>query len=155
MRQVTELYINAADELRGRQDAWYEDVISRIVLFVAALLGRWVGLAFDRMAKETVGVVTPFDTGIEGEIAQARAENLALLDKAARNYANAVRGVFSDPEVFGLRVEEIRRKLQERADLSIRHADLIARDQVLKLNAAITRIRQTNAGITKYTWSTS
>ena len=35
------------------------------------------------------------------------------------------------------------------------HADLIARDQTLRLNAELTRERQTAVGIEKFIWSTS
>lgn len=93
--------------------------------------------------------------GLEGEVAYAREQNILLINKLNVTYADACREIFSDPNTFGLRVEEIRKRLQEKADISTRHADLIARDQTLKLNAAITRIRMQNAGITHYTWSTS
>ncbi|HEX5865102.1 MAG TPA: minor capsid protein [Casimicrobiaceae bacterium] len=52
-------------------------------------------------------------------------------------------------------VAELRGRIQERLDVSRSKADLLARDQVLKLNAKITRERQQAAGITDYIWTTS
>ncbi len=48
--------------------------------------------------------------------------------------------------------KEIRRQCE---DVSDSRAELIARDQVLSLNAQITAQRQQDAGITEYVWTTS
>jgi SPP1 gp7 family putative phage head morphogenesis protein len=42
-----------------------------------------------------------------------------------------------------------------RFDVTKSHADLIARDQVTKLNADMTRMRHKAAGIKRFRWSTS
>lgn len=55
----------------------------------------------------------------------------------------------------GVRVEVLANDLVERFDVSKARAELIARDQVLKLNGQVTKQRQMSAGITKYRWSTS
>lgn len=55
----------------------------------------------------------------------------------------------------GLRVEDIRAAIQERFDVAKSRADLIARDQVLKLNGQVTQTRMQNAGIREYIWTTS
>jgi SPP1 gp7 family putative phage head morphogenesis protein len=52
-------------------------------------------------------------------------------------------------------VETLRRQIETRLDVVRSKADLLARDQVLKLNANITKERQTAAGITEYVWTTS
>lgn len=160
-RAVVNAYLKAVPELLDhpaptqRHDAWTEDIISRIELVIAALIGDHVLRAFAVMSRGVVNQVTPFDTGIQGAIDHAREQNLLLIDKLARGYGNDVREVFRDPAVFGMRVEDVRRLLKKQADITERHAALIARDQTLKLNADITRIRQQNAGIESYRWSTS
>jgi len=55
----------------------------------------------------------------------------------------------------GLRVERLAYDLRERFRVSDSRAELIARDQVLKLNGQIDRQRQQQAGITEYIWRTS
>lgn len=55
----------------------------------------------------------------------------------------------------GLRAEDLARAIQERYQISDARAELIARDQILKLNANITKSRQESAGIREYKWVTS
>lgn len=55
----------------------------------------------------------------------------------------------------GARVENVAKRIREETSVSRSKAELIARDQVAKLNAAVTWSRHTAAGITEYTWSTS
>jgi len=54
-----------------------------------------------------------------------------------------------------IRVEELSARLQARYGVGRSRGDLIARDQVLKLNGQITRSRQQAAGISQYKWVTS
>jgi len=55
----------------------------------------------------------------------------------------------------GMRVESLRKTIQESVGATKSQAALIARDQVLKLNGQITEARQSAAGITEYIWCTS
>lgn len=55
----------------------------------------------------------------------------------------------------GLRVEYLAGELQDSFGISDSRAELIARDQILKLNGQLTQHRQRNAGITQYEWSSS
>lgn len=53
------------------------------------------------------------------------------------------------------RVEVVREQIQERLGVVRSRAELIARDQTLKIYGEIQEERQRNAGITHYVWSTS
>lgn len=66
-----------------------------------------------------------------------------------------VRKVIEGPLREGIRVEEVRARIQERLGVVRSRAELIARDQTLKLYGQIQEARQTAAGIEEYTWSTS
>lgn len=114
---------------------------------------RQVGDA-NRKAMRVVGIKGS-DIGITAEVAKRRDENIQLVVKAEREYAQSVKDIFSAPENVGLRVEDLKKQLLERGDVSESRAELIARDQTLKLNGAMTEIRQTNAGVQEYVWSTS
>jgi len=141
-----------------------EDIEAHVV-GIAVKMAERVGPAYDRMSGavnaankkglRVVGVQALSDHRVAPEIARRRAENVDLVVKAGRAYADSVREIFDDPENDGLRVEELAAKLKERGDVSESRAELIARDQTLKLNGALTEIRQTNAGIASYVWSTS
>jgi SPP1 gp7 family putative phage head morphogenesis protein len=54
-----------------------------------------------------------------------------------------------------LRVEVLREQIEERFGVTQSKADLLARDQVLKLNGELTHHLQVTAGIEEYIWTTS
>jgi len=55
----------------------------------------------------------------------------------------------------GVRVEVLAHDLRERFEVSNSRAELIARDQTLKLNGQINRHRQLSVGVEEYIWDTS
>lgn len=83
-----------------------------------------------------------------------RAGNLRLIKSLCSEHVERVGKVLTAAG-RGTRVEEIARELQEATGATKARADLIARDQVLSLNAQVTRDRHEAAGITRYTWSAS
>lgn len=123
------------------------------------------GKAYDEMSKEVnrrnfeaakalLGV-TPSSVRTAELIAHKRDENIRLIENAGRAYADDVREIFEDPESYFLSVAELKDRLLERGSVSESRAELIARDQTLKLNAALNETRQVNAGVERYVWSTS
>jgi SPP1 gp7 family putative phage head morphogenesis protein len=66
-----------------------------------------------------------------------------------------VRAIIEAPIVTGTRVEEITARIEERMGVVRSRAELIARDQTLKLYGNVQEARQTDAGIVEYTWSGS
>ena len=93
--------------------------------------------------------------GLAATIDQLRDWNVSLITKAGQAYVADVQNVLDDPASWGLRVEELAAKLVERGNVSESRAELVARDQTLKMNGALSRSRQQSAGITEYIWSTS
>lgn len=89
------------------------------------------------------------------KIDQFRQENLDKITSLADGEIDTLEGILDDAEASGMRVEDLRKQIQERFDVTRSKADLLARDQVLSLNAKITQSRQTQAGISKYIWSSS
>lgn len=82
--------------------------------------------------------------------------SVRLVEDALRDYAADVRDIFGDPSLdFGERWETMRDALLERGSVSLSRANLIARDQTLKLNGAITQTTQQAAGVDRYIWTTS
>lgn len=63
--------------------------------------------------------------------------------------------MIEDAHARGLRVEALAGALEDRFGVGRKRAELIARDQVLKLNAQISRSRQQAVGVREYIWSTS
>jgi SPP1 gp7 family putative phage head morphogenesis protein len=77
------------------------------------------------------------------------------LIQAEASVQRAVEKVLAQPLDQGVRVEEIRAELQKELGISKRRAQLIARDQTLKLAGQLAEARQTQAGIRRYVWTTS
>jgi SPP1 gp7 family putative phage head morphogenesis protein len=115
-----------------------------------ALLGIKVG-----QIRGSTGIVTNTDVGIQADIQAARERNIRLIENAHRVYAAQVKAIVEDPGTIGARVETIRDRIIERGEVSESRAELIARDQTLKLNAQITATRQIRSGVESYQWSTS
>lgn len=75
--------------------------------------------------------------------------------KAESDLRRRVERILQDPLNEGRSVADISRMLQEQAGYSQSRAELTARDQTLKMYGQIQEARQTNAGITRYIWTTS
>lgn len=82
-----------------------------------------------------------------------RAENLDLITSMAKDKVARVAKILDDAP--NARVETIRDRILEEHGVTKRQAALIARDQVLSLNAQVTQARHEAAGVTRYVWRTS
>lgn len=103
---------------------------------------------------EALGLdVTGDDLFLSARMAGFRKENLGLIRSLCAEHVRRVGRVLR--ENAGARVETIARELQEATGASKARAQLIARDQVLKASAQLTRDRHEAAGITEYVWRTS
>ena len=136
---------------------------------VQAQLKAMVGKAFDVMwdsvykahienstlPRITIGQAAGPGSRLVQLYEKKRDDSIKLVENAQRVYSDQVREVFSDPANFGLRVEELQAKLVERGNVSESRAELIARDQTLKTLGGINEVRQREAGVNSYTWSTS
>ena len=138
--------------------------------------------AFDRMAKEVdarslVGLalhsIRPGHVpGLQRLIDESRRENVNLITKATQGFLDQVRGTveqyadlpagrrpagpkrLADLEA-GAEPRTLTEALQVRAGVAGSRAALIARDQTLKLNAAVSQQRQRAVGGKSYRWSSS
>ncbi len=153
-------------ELAQRKDGvhWLSSIFDVRTGKQIAKVADLVGSMFDRQARSVLADnakkmsllgIRASDLRLGAELTHRRNENIQLVEKAERAYAQSVRDIFEAPDVNGLRVEELASMLEERGNVSESRAALIARDQTLKMNGAVTQIRQENAGIDSYTWSTS
>lgn len=60
-----------------------------------------------------------------------------------------------ESELVGRSTQEMRKAIAEEFEIGKSKASLLARDQTLKLNGQVTRERQTQAGISRYVWTTT
>jgi SPP1 gp7 family putative phage head morphogenesis protein len=90
-------------------------------------------------------------------IDEYRRANLNRITSLGADEILELRQILEDAEVApgGTRVETLAKTIHERLDVTKSKATLLARDQTLKLGGQLTRLRQTQAGIDKFEWSTS
>ena len=92
---------------------------------------------------------------VQNALVASRQAAKALIRNASLDFAKDLDDVLDDPQNIGARVENLRDQLIDRGHVSDRRAELIARDQTYKLNAAVTRAHHEDAGVSSYWWSTS
>lgn len=94
-------------------------------------------------------------SGIGPMIDVFRDRNVGLIQSLMTSQIQDVRTLLESAEASSMRVEDLRQHIVDRFGVSKSRADLLARDQVLKLNGQITKERQTRAGVERYVWTTS
>lgn len=119
-----------------------------------------VSVNVDNTLRRQVEAVTGIDphlpqSGIaEGLEAFTEASILRVRNLTDETYAGIKKLVMTELEE-GARPDEIAAKLQAQFEVAKRHAQLIANDAIGKYHGEQTRLRQTQLGITDYTWATS
>lgn len=122
-------------------------------------IGEQASLFTARALEKSYPSVFPIAVGKTPEAARAvelwADENVRLITSIDARYFDDIRKTIIEAVQKGTQTKEIAKLLRERYAVSKSRATLIAQDQIAKLNADITREKQTKLGITQYTWSTS
>ncbi|WP_430439074.1 phage minor head protein [Shinella sp.] len=92
---------------------------------------------------------------IEDYVREAIARNTSLIIGFSDDLQKRIEQAVYDNSIAGNSVKTLRKTLMEQFGIADRRAKLIARDQMGKFNSDLNRIRQTQAGVTSYVWSTS
>ncbi len=82
-------------------------------------------------------------------------ENVQLIKTLPERHFSSLQSSVLSAITRGTRVEDIEEMIDERFDKMHANAELIARDQVGKLNGQLTEMAQTDLGVTKYIWRTA
>lgn len=82
-------------------------------------------------------------------------DNVGLINTIPENMLGRMQKIILDGYNNGRSTTDITEQIQESYQISKRHARLIARDQMGKLNARINRKLHEDAGVHKYEWSDS
>lgn len=134
-------------KLLGRSSllAGLDEVLAR----TAAHSGR----ELTRQAK-ALGIEVVTDPDLGAITTSFRKQNVALIKSLCASHVRRVGRVLAEAG-SGTRVEDIAKSLRDATGATKSRAALIARDQVLTLNAEVTQARHAAAGITAYVWRTS
>lgn len=135
--------------------ATYEQLLenSRLGDFLEGLGNRVTGKAMKYM-KNVVRVPVTM-RGKEDLLADFSRRNIALIKDLGAEQVDKLDVLLANAHSFGVRNEELAPQVQQVLDVGESRAQLIARDQILKLNGQAQQLAQTEAGIEEYVWSTS
>jgi SPP1 gp7 family putative phage head morphogenesis protein len=150
--------------------AWIDDASSYALSidYVIPVIDKVFQQASDFVAADLTRIVRiPIRSTIDLTLLETfRNANIDLIESGiwadrlvpqlrARALLPQVNKTVQDAFAGGLRVEVLREQIMDRFGVGRSRADLIARDQTLKLNGQINRNRQKEIGIDRYEWSTS
>lgn len=82
-------------------------------------------------------------------------ENVSLIKTIPQESLGRMRRLVLEGYMNGETTTAIVKKIQRTYSVDRRHAQLLARDQIAKLNGDITQQQQRDAGVEEYVWSTS
>lgn len=128
---------NAIDDAAGQVEAFNDAQIR-------AVTRKLFGISLQAM-----------DPSVTKTVAKFSRENVKLITKLKKNTFARIRKEAERGVLAGRPNAQIAKDLREAFGIERRHARLIARDQVSKLNGQLTESRQTALGIESYTWQTS
>lgn len=127
--------------------------LSRDVKTVAARVNAKNEIEFKRVIGISTRSVLPADQTFL--LDAFRDKNVNLIKSLQNAEIDRITDILGEAEAGAWRVEELRDSFRKEFGVSKSKADLLARDQVLKLNGQLTQTRHANAGITEYIWTTS
>lgn len=113
---------------------------------------------FMAIAKKALGIDLKglvHEEDLEEYLRTAAARNAGLITNLSEQTISRIQQTVYSHTLAGGSVGDLRTKLKADFGLSDTRAKLIARDQTSKFNADLTRVRQQQAGIDRYTWQTS
>lgn len=144
------------DLLRGASGEVFGEVATTAARTTAQGVSAFHRTETGRQMKAAIGI-DPFigDANLSGQIDGFVADNVALIKNLKAEQLARIEGIVARGLRSGARVETMSKELRESFGITRRRAELIATDQVNKLNAQLTRSRQQQVGITEYRWSTS
>ncbi|MDB5849805.1 MAG: phage head morphosis protein family domain protein [Rhodoferax sp.] len=90
---------------------------------------------------------------LNAEIRTWEAENLRLIKSIPEQHVAKLQGVINEALRAGKPTSEIVKAIRAVSDVTQARAELIAQDQISKLNADLTKARQTGLGVTHARWS--
>ena len=109
-----------------------------------------------RLLANAIGVEVFFaEPWLKSEMETFVKMNVDLIKTVPETYFNQIEQAVLRAVQSGTRVEDLKDEIESRFQPAMNHSELIARDQTLKFNGNLNKLRQTELGIDKYIWSTS
>lgn len=111
---------------------------------------------FNKVIKSSIGVdVILREPWLRDELKSFAKENASLIGSITDQNRTQIEGIAQRGLRQGKSASFIKREIMEQTGVAERRGELIARDQVSKLNGQLTHLRQKEVGIDKYVWRSS
>ncbi|WP_258129230.1 phage head morphogenesis protein [Achromobacter anxifer] len=124
-----------------------------LAAMVAKRVERYNREQYHRMLRRAYGVdVFKAEPGLARVLRPWEAENVGLIKSIPEQYLDTLHGRVVAAVRQGTSLRAMTTQIRETYDLPRKRAELIARDQIGKLNGDLTEYRQTNIGVKKYRW---
>lgn len=156
MSTIAKVFDKMADELKESTDGFgYKDKVEAMAKLTRKLsISEW-----KKEVKSTLGIELA-DDYYTGELFRKLLnewidDNVNLIKTIPNDSLGEMRRLVLEGYRNGKPTTTIVKEIQKVYGQSRRHAQLIARDQIAKLNSEITRMQQEDAGVKEYVWSTS
>jgi SPP1 gp7 family putative phage head morphogenesis protein len=159
-----------------RDSAWSDSLFDRIAAswlgftekatpLVNKIMRRVAGRNFIRFSKQVEAAtdkrvileLNPFysEPWLDLFMSERVSENIRLIKDIGTQSANRLHTILDDGIRTGKSTKAIAQQLREQFEYGKNRAKLIARDQIGKHNGLLNELRQKNAGVDEYIWSTS
>lgn len=156
MSFVAKVFDKMADELEeGTRNFGFKQKVESMAKLTRKLtIGEW-----KKAVKSTLGIELA-DDYYTGELFRKLLnewidDNVNLIKTIPHDSLSDMRRLVLEGYRNGKPTTTIVKEIQKIYSKDRRHAQLIARDQIAKLNSQISRMQQEDAGVTEYIWSTS
>ncbi|WP_313377995.1 phage head morphogenesis protein [Achromobacter insolitus] len=124
-----------------------------LAAMVAQRVDKYNKEQFHRLLRRAYGVdVFKAEPGLAKILRPWEAENIGLIKSIPEQYLNTLHGRVVAAVRKGTSLRDMTRQIRDSYDLPRNRAELIARDQIGKLNGDLSRYRQTNIGVEEYDW---
>ena len=158
------LRTDSADDLKAeldRIDAVVDDVLTtarlrRMVDRAAHDVADFNKQELNKQFRASLGIdLLHGEPYLQTQLELFAEDNARLITSLAAEHLGKVGDLVMRAARAGTRVEQLRKDIEQRFEVTQGKAQLLARDQVGKLNGELTQLRQASVGVTEYEWSTS
>lgn len=99
-----------------------------------------------------VDIITTAPQSLRSALDVFEATNISLIRSIPQQAVSQLQGKVVEAVRRGSTLKTLQAQIREEFDITDRRAELIARDQIGKLNGQLTELRQEQIGVTEYRW---
>lgn len=160
IRLDVEPWVDAVAAIMERIRSQYDAATAAEIESIVAQMGSQSNAFNASAVQKQIGAMLGIDIaaevpGLAGMLESWAVDNVGLIKSISQRYFQEIEGMVLRSFNAGTRAEDLSVQIRARYGVSESRANLIARDQISKLQGDLTRQRQTALGIEKYRWRTS